>query len=241
MTSLREPQLGQPLAGHLRPDHLVVVEGHLPAGQQRPGPRLADVVQDRGQPQHQVAAPARTAAPGRSPGAARSASACRRPCAGGARRPPSAARAAPAAPCRPRRCATSRSRPYAGSAASISLVSSSVIRSADTIDSRDACAPHRRLHLGGDREPEPGREPRGAQDPQRVVGERVLRPPWRPDHPLLQRGEPAERIDQLVRRQPGRHRVDREVAPDQVLLQRRPVPARRACATAARTPRCGRW
>ena len=53
---LGEPQLGQPLARHLRADHLMVVEGHLAARQQRPGARLADVVQDRRQPQHQVRA-----------------------------------------------------------------------------------------------------------------------------------------------------------------------------------------
>ena len=49
-------QRRQPLAGELRADHLVVVEGDPPAGLVPPGAGLADVVQQRGQPQHQVRA-----------------------------------------------------------------------------------------------------------------------------------------------------------------------------------------
>ena len=49
-----EPQLAQPLPGQLGADGVVVVERDPAAGQQRPGLRLADVVQQRGQPQPQV-------------------------------------------------------------------------------------------------------------------------------------------------------------------------------------------
>jgi hypothetical protein len=48
------PQRGQPLAHQLGADHLVVVEGDPAAGLVASGGRLADVVQQRGQPQHQV-------------------------------------------------------------------------------------------------------------------------------------------------------------------------------------------
>ena len=48
------PQRGQPLAHQLGADHLVVVEGDPAARLVPAGGRLADVVQQRGQPQHQV-------------------------------------------------------------------------------------------------------------------------------------------------------------------------------------------
>ena len=51
---LRVPQRLQPLARQLGADHLVVVERDPAAGLVPPGGRLADVVQQRGQPQHQV-------------------------------------------------------------------------------------------------------------------------------------------------------------------------------------------
>ena len=51
----RVAQRPQPLPGHPRPDHLVVVEAH-PAGAELPGGRLADVVEEGGEPEHQVGA-----------------------------------------------------------------------------------------------------------------------------------------------------------------------------------------
>ena len=48
------PQRLQPGRGQLRADHLVVVEADPAARLEPPGRRLADVVQQRGQPQHQV-------------------------------------------------------------------------------------------------------------------------------------------------------------------------------------------
>ena len=44
-------QRPHPVAGHAGPDHLVVVERHLPAGPERPGLGLAHVVEQRRQAQ----------------------------------------------------------------------------------------------------------------------------------------------------------------------------------------------
>jgi len=49
-----EPELAQPLARQLRPDDVVMVERDPAARKQRPGVRLADVVQQGGEPQPQV-------------------------------------------------------------------------------------------------------------------------------------------------------------------------------------------
>ena len=51
---LRVAQGRQSPAGQLGPDHLVVVEAHPAAVLEAPGARLADVVQQGGQAQHQV-------------------------------------------------------------------------------------------------------------------------------------------------------------------------------------------
>ena len=51
---LRVLQRAQPLAHHLRADHLVVVEAHPAARLDCAGRRLADVVQQRGPAQHQI-------------------------------------------------------------------------------------------------------------------------------------------------------------------------------------------
>ncbi len=49
-------QLAEPLAAHGRSDDLVVVEGHGSGTRVAPRPRLADVVQQRGQPGDQIGA-----------------------------------------------------------------------------------------------------------------------------------------------------------------------------------------
>ncbi len=110
---LREPQGPQPGPGQLRPDHLVVVERHPAAGLEAPGLRLADVVHQRGQPQHQIGSVGlRARWPARAPsGCART-----RPCAGGARRSPAPAPAARAAPGRRARCRPAARAPAAGRA-----------------------------------------------------------------------------------------------------------------------------
>ena len=78
-------------------------------------------------------------------------------------------------------------------------------------------------HLGGHREAELRGETGGAQHPQRVVGERVLRLPRRAQHLVPQVGKPAERVGQLQRWQPRGHCVDGEVTPGQVFGQRGPI------------------
>jgi len=50
-----EAQRFEPGAGHLLAHDLMVVEGHPAVRQQRTGLRLADVVQQRGEPDHQIA------------------------------------------------------------------------------------------------------------------------------------------------------------------------------------------
>ena len=181
-TSLREAQRGQPLAGHLAaPTTSWWWNATLPPGSS-----------DRvlGLPMSCSSAASRSTRSGRRPYrcsssigllAARSASAGRRPCAGGARRSPAAARAPRAAPRRPPRCRTISSIPRPGppgAAASISLVSSSVIRSADTIGQPRRQLPHRRLHLGRDGEARAGRRtgPRAAS----AAGRRRTSPPGCP-------------------------------------------------------------
>ena len=123
---LAEPQFPQALPDQLGPHHLVVVEADAAARLEPSGGRLADVVQQGGQPQHQVGT---VLSPARSPGRAPSGSARRRPCAGGARRAPGAAPVARAAPARPARCRSAGRSPARGSAPQTSLVSSAAIRS----------------------------------------------------------------------------------------------------------------
>ena len=92
----------EPLGHHPGADQLVVVERHPSPGLEAAGRRLADVVQQRGEAQHQVRPLAAAAALQRDrlfehgQGVRRT-----RPCAGGARRPPAAARAARAGTRRP--------------------------------------------------------------------------------------------------------------------------------------------
>ena len=120
---------------------------------------------------------------GRSPAAARSANAGRRPCAGGARRSPSASRRSRAAPRSPRPVShhqVDTRRP--GSAPSSSLSSSAATRSAVM---RPSCAGHlldRLAHPRRDGEAELRDEPRGPQHPQRIVAERHLRRGGRVEH-----------------------------------------------------------
>jgi hypothetical protein len=82
---------------------------------------------------------------------------------------------------------------------------------------------HGLAHVIGHGEAQLGGEPGCAQDAQCVVGERFVRRSGRPQHLLLQRGQAAERIDQLMPGQPGGHRVHGEVPPPQVPLERRAV------------------
>ena len=116
---------------------------------------------------------------------------------------------------------TSSASPARGSRRRSSLTSSSRTRSAR--DDRDPLGHrrHRRDDLGGDVEAELGGEPRGPHHPQRVVGEG--RPPGSPGVRRTPRREvvqPVVRVDERRAGQAYGHRVDREVAADQVALER---------------------
>ena len=117
---LVEAQRLEPLGRQLGADHLVVVEADAAAVLEPAGRRLADVVQQRGQPQHEVGPghrvrPGRPAAPpARSPAPARSASARRRPCAGGARRSPARSAGSSGSTCSARPVSTSSAQPARG-------------------------------------------------------------------------------------------------------------------------------
>ena len=220
---VRETQRSQPAAGQLRADHLVQVELHPPVGQQRPGLRLADVVQQRGQPHGQVAVQrvARLQLDGLGqhgeavlvdvlvavmlvrlhpqPGH------LRQHLVGGAglNQEVDAPRGV-------------RGEHELGQLAGHAF-------GGDDPQPRRLLG-HGRTHLGRDGEAQLGREPGRAHDPQRVVAEGVLGPSGGAQHPLSQGVEAAERVDQLVAGQPGRHRVDGEVPAAQVLLERPAVP-----------------
>jgi len=218
---LREPQRGQPGPGQLGADHLVVMEGNAAVRQQRPRFRLADVVQQRGQPQHQIGL---QAVPVLQPdGLAEH----------GQRMlvdvlvPVVLVRLQP----EPRHLGEDL------------LGHAGIDEHRDAV--RRAAGPLRQQQLGQlsgdplrghDREPgrqlghgsgqfrrrgeaQLGSEPCRAQRSQRVIGQRVLRPARRPEHAVLQVTQPAEEVHQLIGRQPRGHRIDGEVAAGQVPLQ----------------------
>ena len=113
---------------------------------------------------------------------------------------------------------TSSSSPAAGRAASSSFDSSACTRSAVI---RSISLGHRRHRVDHPRrggEAELRGEPGGPQHPQRVVGERLLRRRRGVEDPLPQRAQPVVRVDERLGRQLDGHRVDREVAAEQVAL-----------------------
>lgn len=83
-------------------------------------------------------------------------------------------------------------------------------------------------HPRRDRETQLGHEPRRAQHSQRIVAEGHLGRRRGVQHPGAQRGQTAQRVDELadatgrVGLDPHRHRVDREVAADQVVVEALP-------------------
>jgi len=220
---VREAQRGQPALGHRGADDLVQVERDPAAGQPRPGLGLADVVQQRGQPDPQVALQPVTRLQ--------------------LDRLPEHRQAVLVDILMP--VVLVRLHPEAGHLGQHLLgdvglhqdvdAQRRVVREHQLLElagdplGGDDLQPgrllgHGRPYVRGDREPELGREPGRAQDPERIVAERVLRPSRGPQHPLAERVQAAERIDELVVGQPGRHRVDREIAPAQVLHEGPPVP-----------------
>ena len=80
----------------------------------------------------------------------------------------------------------------------------------------------RGTHPRRDGEPELRDEPRRAQHPQRVVTERHLRRGGGVEHPVAQRGQPVERVQEFGRPvggDPHGHRVHGEVAAHQIVGQ----------------------
>ena len=104
------------------------------------------------------------------------------------------------------------------SSPSPSLASPPPIRSPDDVDESRRPFPHLPLRLGIEVEAELRDEAETAHDSQRIVLE--AQRARRPQDPALEVAAPAERIDQLARRQAARDRVHREVAPGHVLAQR---------------------
>ena len=181
---------------------------------------LADVVQQRRQPDDQVGGATRAAPPARWPAPARSASARRRPCGGGARRAPGSAPAARAASARPGRCRPAAAGPRRGASLIISLSSSSRTRSAETISRRAAISVIAATTSGAAVKPSCAtnraariiRSGSSLNDCSGVTGVRSIC--------ASMSSQTAEQVDELARRQPDRHRVDREVAPRQVAVER---------------------
>ena len=220
----REAERRQPGPGHLRALHLVVVEGHPPAWQLAAGLGLADVMQQRGQPEPQVALQAVPALQGDGlvehgqrvlvdilvPEMLVLLEAQRR------------------------------------------HLREHLVGHPGVDQKRDALGwpavqgrlhelgqlgryslhghlrrPHQRGQLGHglaqlrrDRETELGDEPGRAQHPQRIITERILRPGRRAQQAALQVTQAPERVDELMPGQPRRHRVDGEIAAGQVVGER---------------------
>ncbi len=215
---LRVPQRAQTLAGHLRADHLVVVEAHAAALDEPAGGRLADVVEQRREPQHEVRLRARLLEVDRlvehdegvlvdvlvlvvlvdlQPHGRH----LRQHVVGEAGvdhqlEPPARVHAA-------QQLGQLDLDPLRGDPVDLAV---------HVVD--------RGEHAGRRGEAELAHEPDRAHHPQRVVGERLLRGRRRVEHLATQRVPAVVRVDELLRRQVDGHRVDREVAPDQVFFDR---------------------
>ena len=173
----------------------------------------------RGQPTDQVRLGPATATPGRWPARARSGCARTRPCAGGARPAPAEALAARAAPDRPARCAPAAPVPRRGRSVSSSLDSSSRTRSADTMAIRSAIAVIAAITRGAgvknswevNRAARIIRNGSSLNDCSGVPGVSITS--------AARCGQATVRIHEPLARQLDGHRVDGEVAPDQVALE----------------------
>ena len=207
--SCRHPRLGQ-----LGADHLVVVEGDPPVGLEAAGPRLADVVQQRGEPQHQVG-PVGLQVDGLLQHGQRVLVDVLVPVVLVALQPQRRQLGQhPVGQTGVDQQPQSLAR-VVGQQQLVQLV-------ADPLggDDRDPVRHrrHRRHDLRRHLEVELGGEPGRAHHPQRVVGERRLRGARGAQHPAGQVGQAAVRVDEVGTGQRHRHRVHREVPADQVLL-----------------------
>jgi len=211
----REAKRGQPFARHGRPDHLVMVERHPAARQQAACLGLADVMKQRGQPHHQVAAQAVGVLEGDGPPEdgegvlvdvlVPEVLVCLQPQGGDLRQ--DLLRHAGVDKQRYAAHGTIRSRrPHQ-------------LRQLDVDpfhrhhgEAVGECA-HGGADLGCHPEPELGGEPGRAQYPQRVVGERILGRARRAEQPAPEVAEAAEGVHRLQGRKPRRDGVDREITP----------------------------
>ena len=206
---VRVPQRGQPLPGHARADDLVVVERHA-LRSERPGLRLADVVEQRGEAQRQRrgASSATTAIVCASTSLwwwIGSCSSCIALSSGRNSSESPVSREEP--------------QPGDGSSTTSSFESSSRIRSALTISSRlaDARRPRRPARASGSK-PEPAMNRAGAQHAQRIVGERHVGRERRAQPVRRQVAAPSNGSTSCGLGQAQRHRVDGEVAPREIGL-----------------------
>ncbi|CAG6393505.1 conserved hypothetical protein [Actinacidiphila cocklensis] len=207
-------QLEHPRLGELGADHLVVVEGDPAVRFEAPGLRLADVVQQRGQPQHQVR-PLGLQVDGLLqhrqgvlvdvlvPEVLVSLQPqCRQLGQHPVRETGLHQQAQPLAR-------------VVGHDELVQLVPHPLGR--DDVDPLGHRG-HRRDHLGGDLEVQLRREAGRTQHPQRVVGEGRLGGAGSAQQPGSEVVQAAVGVDEVVARQPHRHGVHREVPADQVLL-----------------------
>ena len=218
---LVEPQRPQTLGRHPRADELVVVEAHPATGLEATRRRLADVVEQRGQPQHQVGPRHRAVRAGLQrdglveddegvlvdvlvpavlvDGALQLVDLGQHD----GRHPGVDHELDPTAR------ALAEDEPLE--------------LGADPLGGDDlqpvGHRRHRRHDVGVDVEAQLGAEARRPHDAQRVVVEGLLRVGGGAQHTGVEVLQPAERVDEGERGEPHRHRVDAEVAAGQVALE----------------------
>ncbi|GDY55034.1 hypothetical protein SVIO_056570 [Streptomyces violaceusniger] len=207
-------ELRHPVLGHLRPHHLVVVEGDPAVLLEAARLGLADVMQQRGQPQRQIGALG-LQVDGLVQHRQRvlidilvavvliALQAQRRKLRQDAVGEPRLHQ---------------QPQPLAGVVGQDELVE--LITHPLRRDDVDALGHrrHRGDHLGGHLEVELRREARGTHHPQRIVGEGLLGRSRGAQHPGGEIFQTVVRVDELLLWKRHRHRVDREVPTDQVLL-----------------------
>nr|CEL15991.1 hypothetical protein [Kibdelosporangium sp. MJ126-NF4]CTQ93915.1 hypothetical protein [Kibdelosporangium sp. MJ126-NF4] len=215
---LRVPQRPQTLADHLGADHLVVVEAHATTGQVPPRVRLADVVQQRGQPQDQVRLAAVRLQVDRL-------------LQHDQRVLVHVLVLVVLVDLQPHRGHLGQHVPRQARLDQ-QLDAVPRVRPAQQLGQLDLDAlggdpldllrhPRHRLdHAWRGREAQLAGEPRGPHHPQRVVAERLLRRRRGVEHLRGQCGHPVVRVDELLGRQVHRHRVDGEVPALEVVLDR---------------------
>ena len=218
----REAELAEPRPDHRGAGDLVVMEGHPAIGQQAPGLRLAYIVQQRGQPDHQI---------GLEPVFGLQGDGLRKhgqrmlvdvlvpvvlvdlePQSGDLGQHLAGHPGVHQQGYAPRRAVGARRQHELDE-----LVLDPFRRHHGEPRGQFR---HRLPCLRRDHEAQLGGEAGRAEHAQRIVIERVLRPARRTQHLVPDVTQAAERVHQVERGQARRHRIDREVTPGQVRLQR---------------------